>query len=417
MFAETLEALDIQTGALLVGAPAKLGIAHLNGALADYGLCLPIDPLAGDVTLADLVRWNAGGRRRMRYGSIGRYVRAATLGAEQFRIGGPTLKRSTGYGLNRALAGRGVDLGAIHEVMFNLRPLPASRAALLIRCRSLADACRLGATLALARLELSALAFAADASAGLLLVELEGPSQVLDRQLGRVHAQVAASALAIEPADAGAWSRWEELAAAQVDHAAVALDLTLPRAALPELVERAQALADRYGFGLTLWGDAGVGALHLRAHTPDGAALDLRGAGEADQALAVIAALARTLGGDYSTEFGRWPAAANTVLLPTFAHMLSDGPPSGGTTVDLFAELRAIVGEAYLLTRDGDVATYETDASSHVPPASRWRSRCRPLPTRLRRCCVWPPPMAFRWSHAAPGAAWPVVAHLRPAHW
>jgi len=367
-------AFDIQPGALLATAPAEATAEQLNAALAPSRLCLPIFPLAPGHTLAELVRDNAGGRRRLRHGPVGRYLRAAVVG-DGLRLGGPTLKRSTGYGLNRALAGGGVELGLAREFVFSLRPLPAARAAALLACPSLADACRLAAALLARGLQLSALALAAEGGLGLLLAEVEGAPAVVERQLDSLLEQARAAGARAEPAAESAWRRWEAFAEAH-RAAGPRLDLTLPRAALPGFIERAQGLARRYGFALDLWGDAGVGAVHLRPRAPAGAPLTPRAAAEAAQALAVLRAAALEAGGAVSTELGEGDkatggqggleAALGAALAGGVAHF------SGSTVLPslspaLLDELRAIVGPAHVLTRPADVATYETDASIARP--------------------------------------------------
>lgn len=361
--ADIAAAFDIQPGALLVTAPADAGLEQLNAALAPYGLCLPIFPLLPGLSLADLVARNAGGRRRLRHGPIGRYLRAALIG-DDLRVGGPTLKRSTGYGLNRAIAGGGVELGPLRELTLSLRPLPAARAAALITCTSAAEACRLATNLLGRALQLSALALAEEHGAGLLLAELEGAPAVVERQLAALIGFAEAAGSSAAPAGPEAWGRWEALAAAHTATDAPTLDLTLPRAALPEFIARATTLLRRYGLGLALWGDAGVGALHLRPLDPSGGALAARAAAEAAQALAVLRALAQAAGGDLSTEMGQVDAATAGRGDGTQGRV---DAATAGREDGLLAELAQIVGAEYLLTRPADVVTYETDASIARP--------------------------------------------------
>lgn len=357
----TLTSFDIQPGALLASAPASATIEQLNAELQPHGLCLPVFPLVPGLTLAELMQRNAGGRRRLRYGPIGRYGRAAVIDAagEALTLGGPTIKRSTGYGLNRAIAGGGLELGPLRELTFSLRPLPASRAQIELACADLVNACRLAAHLLAAGLALSALAVAeTERGAGLLLVELEGVAAVVGRQTGAV-AQLAAAADASPVYASQPWARFEQLALAHCLPGAPTLDVTLPRVALADFVKRAQTMAARYRFELTIWGDAGVGALHLRLVAPGGAALDENRRAEAAQLFAVLQALATQAGGSPSTEWGRVaPTSLGAVVVQR-----PIAPPSG----DVLAELRAVVGERYLLTRPEDVSCYETDASIARP--------------------------------------------------
>jgi glycolate oxidase subunit GlcD len=371
-------AIDVQPGALFVTAPADTTVEQLNGALAPYGLCLPIIPLVEGLALAELVARNAGGRRMLRYGPIGRYLRAGVIEpaaayglppATRLVIGGPTIKRATGYGLNRAIAGGAIDLGAPLEFTFSLRPLPGAQSATLLRVSSLGAGCELAASLLASGLALSALAVAEDADGGLLLAELEGSEAVVARQRAALRraAELAGARAVMGAADP--WALWEDLAAGHVAAGALALSLTLPRRALPAFAERASAAARRYGLPLRLWGDGGVGVLHVSvaAATPGQRAA-------AEQLLMVLKTLAVVEGGAVATEFAgsddRQPTTDNR-------QPATDGQDAKAgrwsvvgrqsSSEELIGALRAVVGEGYLLVRGEDLATYETDASIARP--------------------------------------------------
>ncbi|MCU0495022.1 MAG: FAD-binding protein, partial [Chloroflexaceae bacterium] len=164
MTISTLPDIQIEPGALLATAPADTTLEALNEALVPFGLCLPIAPLRPGLTLAEAIRQNAGGRRQWRYGTIVRYLRAATLVSEDglkapLVVGGSTLKRATGYGLNRALVAGGLPPPyRLADVTLSLRPLPPARRALLLACPSLAVATAFAAALLPQGLALSALA-------------------------------------------------------------------------------------------------------------------------------------------------------------------------------------------------------------------------------------------------------------------
>jgi glycolate oxidase subunit GlcD len=195
------------------------------------------------------------------------------------------------------------------------------------------------------------------------------------------------------------WALWEDLAAGHVAAGALALSLTLPRRALPAFAERASAAARRYGLPLRLWGDGGVGVLHVSVAAP---AAGRRAA--AEQLLAVLKALAVAEGGAVATELGareydevqrpkdegrrardegRLVAGAGRGIahdqgarlgqsLMISALSAETGPSSAlpgpaSTPSALLAALRAVVGEGYLLVRGEDLATYETDASIARP--------------------------------------------------
>ena len=348
----------VEAGALLATAPADLTIEALNAILAPHGLCLPIAPLQVGLSLATLVARNAGGRRRLRYGSIGRYVRAAHLTTPEgqpFTIGGPTMKRATGYGLNRALAGGDLGLGELQGVTFSLRPLPARRLVSLVRCADPARACQLGVQLSGTGLDLSALALAEDADgSGLLLAELEGQPALLERQqveLERLAHELGGELLVGSSAP---WAYWEELAALQLAAgAARTLDLSLPRVQLAPLVAQVRTVVGPSSQHLRLWGDAGLGSLHLIMVTTEH---DLR-------LLHHLATLAHAAGAVAASELG----TLSPLPLPRL------NPPPRRPPVDrqgVLDALRAVVGPRYLLTRPEEVGCYDLDASLARPTGS-----------------------------------------------
>ncbi|MFV9505815.1 MAG: FAD-binding oxidoreductase, partial [Oscillochloridaceae bacterium umkhey_bin13] len=289
-------AVAVEPGALLATAPGTTTLEQFNHALATYRLHLPVDPLTPGLQLADLVAWNAGGRRRLRHGTVARYLRAALLEGPDglYTIGGPTIKRATGYGLNRAICGGALALGALHEVTFSLRPLPAARVATLLALPDPVSACQLGTALLAAGLALSALAFTcAPDGAILVLAELEETAAVVQRQQAALE-QIAAAHGAATLNETTPWARWEDLAARH-RRTPVRLDLSVPQVVVPTLISRSTSLAHRYGLDLTLWGEIGVGALHLGLHGDPQAARALR---------AILQHLAESAGGSITTELG-----------------------------------------------------------------------------------------------------------------
>jgi len=363
--------IQVQPGALLATAGADVPVATLNVTLQSYGLCLPIMPLEPGLTLADLVHRNAGGRRRFRYGTIARYLRAATLAPANapdhpIILGGPTLKRATGYGLPRALVGNWIAAGALLDITVNLRPLPPLRRALLLECSDLPAAVYLAADLLAARLELSALALLEQAETCMLLAELEGTAALLERQASEIVTRATAVGAAVTQSET-AWHPWEHRATAESDAIAGRLDLALPRATLPEFARQADIILRRYGLELPLWSDLGTGTFHL---TFPG-----ERTGEVTQAAALVYHLARQLGGTLCTERGMsdlmrqfWQYAARRQGIGDWQPMTRKETASMvdtpfATRQPLLSGLREIVGANYLLTRPEDIGTYAQDAS------------------------------------------------------
>jgi glycolate oxidase subunit GlcD len=350
--------LHIQPEALLATAPADLPVAHLNAALAPHRLMLPIDPLLPARTLGALVQANAGGRRRLRYGPIGRYVRAATLTSAHahtpLRVGGPTLKRATGYALNRALAGGALDLGMLHEVTVSLRPLPTARAWLAIDDLALDTAVTLAQTLLAHGLAISALPVdLRTPGATRMLIELEGLPAVLDQQCVQIQQRATQVGGQSQAVTSTAWAHWEALATAHVSDG-ITVDLTVPRAQYAALAELIVRICTRYDLAHQLWGDLGVGALHLHLATPTRAKQHA-----AQQVQALITQFAQQHAAALSTEF----AGSQRAHVPVVATV---SPLSAPPTTVLTA-LRAIVGDPYLITRPEEMGTYHLDASIAQP--------------------------------------------------
>jgi glycolate oxidase subunit GlcD len=397
--ATTSDAISVQPEALLASAPAGTGIDVLNARLADRGLGLPIEPLLPDLSLATLVRWNAGGRRRMRHGTIVRYLRAAQVelagptGRRCLELGGPTLKRATGYGLNRSLVADGpLAAAAIQTVTLNLRPLPELRRLLRFQCADLPTTQLLAAQLLQIGSTLSALPFVLLPDGHVtLLAEFEGQPEVVERQAHQALelAGDQAEAAVVEPE---AWNAFEELAAARMAAVDLALDLSLPVNVLAYFIETLQKLQQRYRCTPQIWGDFGAAALHVQLAETGG-----RAAGELQQALAIGLELARRIGGSPATEFGMGDSSRNDDVHPGYGsetREISAGIPnavrnpdprfsarhapkierasssrhhrpagSSDTRQELLAELTRVIGAPYVLSRPDDLACYVRDAS------------------------------------------------------
>ncbi len=393
-----LNDLDVQPGALLVTAAASVTVDALNEHLRPFGLCLPIYPLVPGLTLAEAVAANAGGRRELRYGTIVRYLRAATcvvghtgalVSDEQqpsmvdsvcsalvclpatlldrasmpvrIECGGPTLKRATGYGLHRALVGNGLIHAKLERVTCNLRPLPSLRRAFLLECASMAVACQLADQVLATGVACTALAFLDQPAAAVrVLIELEGTHATLDRQVQYLQPMIAALTTGSWQESHSAWELWAVLLH---NPSSTTLSMNLPRLALPGISAQAHVIQRRYGLDGLLWGDVGTGQFHWR--------LTGGHAGEMRQAAGLLYAAARQRGGTLCSE----PLATgcqHQSLTASFQSHEARSKQSAGryhatatimTPPSLLQQVRDVVGSSYVLTSDEDLACYATDAS------------------------------------------------------
>lgn len=398
MGSETM--ITVQPEALLATAAATTPIASLYEVLRAHGVWFPIVPLVRNQTLRDLVRCNAGGRYRLKHGPIANYLRGAVLSFPSppswslpLEIGGKTLKRATGYRLPQALVGQPLP-GPLHQMTFRVVPFPQARRGLLWVCPDMGTADRF-ATWILRNTFPSALALAAVFPQGegsmatpLLLVGLEGPAPVVQRKTDELVVLARQAAVTFVAADGydepenapgefgwACWRVWEEVAeqwstetpSPSPSHQDVTLDMTWPRSRLHEVVRRVHRFAVRYGLSLTLWGDLGVGTLHMRlasdAHLPE----------EIHQAGRLLFTLAQQWGGRWSTERGTTPiipSPAHHSLFPT-VHSPNvregDQEPLGvlspSSRSSLLTALRRIVGHSAVLSERDELLCYGMDAS------------------------------------------------------
>jgi glycolate oxidase subunit GlcD len=397
--------IDLQPGALLARLAAHLTIEQVNAHLRAHGLWLPIVPLKRGQTLADLVAQNAGGRYALRSGSIVRYVRAATVQGEpagtgnpsRLLLGGPTIKRATGYRLPQSLVGGGnAHLQRLLDLTVSLRPLPSARRVVLLRGSSLPGVVAFARTLMQAGLSLSALAVSGRFSGhhqndpapdALLLVGLEGVPSAVARQEAHLETLVmqAGASLSlslVERDDDGGlhpsacWQAWEECEERAELAPPPSLAWSLPSPDVPGLLHQAGKVAHRYGVCLSLWGDAGTGT--LRGRIEMGSENAPRTPGEVQQAAVVLVSLSRGTGRTTTrtarTTTVRGAGRSDLPPLPRIAGIIPappplaeplhpDGAPLHPLAASLAPELQRVVGAAWVRTRPEELACYETDAS------------------------------------------------------
>lgn len=122
----------VQTGMLL---------ADLQGALAQRGQWLPLDPAFPEsITLHELIAHDRSGPRRLGYGTVRDHllgVQAVVADGTIIRSGGKVVKNVAGYDLLKLFVGAQGSLGIVTEATFKLRPLPESECFLRAECASL----------------------------------------------------------------------------------------------------------------------------------------------------------------------------------------------------------------------------------------------------------------------------------------
>jgi glycolate oxidase subunit GlcD len=303
--------------------------AALSKAAAPFGLLYAPDPSSQlACTIGGNVAENAGGPHTLKYGTTTNHVLALELvlpDGEVVRLGSPT-GFGAGYDLVGAVVGSEGTLGVVTEATVRLVPIPEAVETLLgifpdvvSACRAVGDVIRAGFVPAaleivdrrtIEAVEASVYAAGLPRDAGaVLLVELDGPAVALPAQVERIAAlargrgaarvEIARDAAERERfwrARRGAFGAMGRLAPDLYVH-----DAVVPRAKLPEVLERVCAICDERGLRLSNVFHAGDGNLHPNI------SFDRRDAGELARVLdagARILEVCVAAGGVISGEHG-----------------------------------------------------------------------------------------------------------------
>ena len=275
---------------LYVVVEPGLVTAHLNEAALEHALFYPPDPASADsCTLGGNVATNAGGARALKYGCTNRYVWGLTIvcmGGDVITMGKHSPKGVAGYDVTSLVVGSEGTLGLITEMTLHLLPAPpavetawlsfdsviaASQAAehffaagYLPRLIELLDAPSLAAVRSKAP-------FRFPESQAALLLECDGREEVA---LGDLTA-MCELALSHGARDALVATNEHECAAMRRTRTLVSSclkenfpyklsdDLTVPRSAIPELLQLAQSYAQQAGIVSAAYGHLGDGNVHL----------------------------------------------------------------------------------------------------------------------------------------------------------
>jgi glycolate oxidase len=265
-------------------------LADLYHAVEAEGLFYPPDPNSHETcAMGGNVAENAGGPRAFKYGVTRDYVlglEVVTASGERLRTGKRTIKGVTGYDLTALLVGSEGTLAVTLEATLQLLPKPESvvtllawfekvgdaatavsdivAAGLVPRCMELLD----GACLEAMRRE--GVPVAEDAGA-MLLIELDGPEMVCDRDMQRV-GELATGAGALEVVVAQSdtqrsklWATRRELTnvVKKLARHKIAEDVVVPRMRIRELIDEVARVSERERLRMFAYGHAGDGNLHV----------------------------------------------------------------------------------------------------------------------------------------------------------
>jgi glycolate oxidase len=283
--------LEIDTQNATVFAEAGVITADLQNEVEKQGLFYPPDPSSiRHSTIGGNIACNAGGPRCLKYGVTGDYVLGLTVALADGRIlrtGGKPIKDVTGYDLNGLFTGSEGTLGLITEALLRLVAKPRFACTALAEFVSLVNASRavnalLTAGIVPATLELmdqTAIACIEEAMhlglptdvEALLLIETDGSDQQTVQQeieaCFKICQENGARSVKIAQTEAERGNLWKARRSISPSLARIAPnklgeDITVPRSAIPEVIQQLRLISSKYGLPIVIFGHAGDGNLH-----------------------------------------------------------------------------------------------------------------------------------------------------------
>ncbi|MDR1727214.1 MAG: FAD-binding protein [Acidobacteriota bacterium] len=304
--------------------------ATLQAEVEKLGLFYPPDPSSiKHSTIGGNIACNAGGPRCLKYGVTGNYVLGLTVvlaDGRVLRTGGKPIKDVTGYNLNGLFTSSEGTLGLVTEALLRLVARPRHAKTALAEFDSLDNAARavnevLAEGIVPASLELmdqTAIACIEEAMhlgletdvAASLIIETDGADEAtVTREAeaaGRICRNVGARTVKVaqtEEERAGLWKARRSISPSLARKAPNKLgeDITVPRSAIPEVVQKIRAISQKHGLPIVIFGHAGDGNLHPNI------LFDKRDAGQwakVEEMVREIFAVALAVGGTLSGEHG-----------------------------------------------------------------------------------------------------------------
>ncbi|MFB9758942.1 glycolate oxidase subunit GlcD [Ectobacillus funiculus] len=293
------------------------------------GLFYPPDPSSMKIsTIGGNINENSGGLRGLKYGVTRDYVIALEIvlaNGDIICTGGKLAKDVAGYDLTRLFVGSEGTLGIITEATLKLIPMPETKKTMLALYQDIDAAARSVSNIIANKIIPTTLEFLDQptlqvvedfAQIGLptnvqavLLIEQDGPEQVVERDMQRiaelcmleqaVSVEVAQSeehAMALRTARRAALS-----ALARLKPTTILEDATVPRSEIAKMVRSINEIAVKYDVNICTFGHAGDGNLHPTCPT------DSRNHDEierVEKAFAEIFEKAVELGGTITGEHG-----------------------------------------------------------------------------------------------------------------
>lgn len=306
----------------------------LQNAVKEKGLFYPPDPSSkGTCFIGGNVSENSGGPRAVKYGVVKDYVlnlEVVLANGEIIWTGANVLKNATGFNLTQLMVGSEGLLGVITKIVLKLIPYPDKNLLMLVPFPSAERACEAVAKIFQAGYTPSALEFmerdaiewslkfsseptalpiGANVQAH-LLIEVDGKEEAVLMQeiegIANVLEQLGCDEILFADNEAEKnrlWKLRRSVAEAVKAHSIYKEeDTVVPRACLPQLLNKVKSLGKEYGFKSVCYGHAGDGNLHVNIVKGD--LSDAQWENDLPKAIQALFEYVHSLGGTISGEHG-----------------------------------------------------------------------------------------------------------------
>lgn len=329
LFKHMNQILEIDEENLTITVQPGVVTLDMINAVEAKGLFYPPDPSSMKIsTIGGNINENSGGLRGLKYGVTRDYVIALQIvlpNGDIIRTGGKLAKDVAGYDLTRLFVGSEGTLGVITEATLKLIPMPETKKTMLALYQDIEAAARTVSTIISNKIIPTTLEFLdqptlqvveAHAKIGLptdvqavLLIEQDGPPEVVDRDLAKM-AEICKLEKAVsveiasteEEAEALRTARRTALSAlARLKPTTILEDATVPRSEIAKMVKAINEIAEKYNVKICTFGHAGDGNLHPTCPTD---ARDHQEMERVEKAFAEIFQKAIELGGTITGEHG-----------------------------------------------------------------------------------------------------------------
>ncbi len=282
--------IEIDSNNLTAWVQPGLVTGKLHQEVEKLGLFYPPDPGSQDIcTIGGNVAENAGGLRGLKYGVTKNYIMGIEMvlpNGELIVNGGKNVKDVAGYNLRDLVVGSEGTLGVFTRILIRLIPKPETSKTLLAFYDRLTDAAETVSDIIASHIIPCTVEFLdkttiqsveefahpglPDNINALLLLEVDGHEEVVRRDAETIEkickrngateiktAKDEDEALKLKTARRAAFA-----ALARVKPTTILEDATVPRSNLATLVEKIDAISNKYNLQIANFGHAGDGNLH-----------------------------------------------------------------------------------------------------------------------------------------------------------